>query len=119
MLNFGQQLIFNIGLWSAMFLTASSISAGALPVGKLQTFTSFFADAAFAFSLPGTMAFVSSLLFQLAIPLNMLGSVYRETRLNLVDLEKVICVFMLPFAQQFKLCFVHKYGRLASRVAVA
>lgn len=69
MLNFGQQLIFNVGLWSAMFFTATNIASGVYPVG--------------------TMAFLTSLLFQLAIPLNMLGSVYRETRLNLVDFEKL------------------------------
>eukprot|EP00922_Rhytidocystis_sp_ex-Travisia-forbesii_P047936 GHVS01071450.1.p1 GENE.GHVS01071450.1~~GHVS01071450.1.p1 ORF type:complete len:834 (+),score=147.31 GHVS01071450.1:255-2756(+) len=68
-LNFGQQLIFNSGLLATMFLILSQISAGLVPIGHLVLAT--------------------SLLFQLAIPLNFVGSVYRETRLNLVDMHKL------------------------------
>eukprot|EP00922_Rhytidocystis_sp_ex-Travisia-forbesii_P047938 GHVS01071452.1.p1 GENE.GHVS01071452.1~~GHVS01071452.1.p1 ORF type:complete len:819 (+),score=128.09 GHVS01071452.1:255-2711(+) len=68
-LNFGQQLIFNSGLLATMFLILSQISAGGVPIGHLVLAT--------------------SLLFQLAIPLNFVGSVYRETRLNLVDMHKL------------------------------
>ncbi|XP_053990980.1 uncharacterized protein LOC128883040 [Hylaeus volcanicus] len=89
-LNFGQQLIFNVGLCSSMLLTASHILSNTIPVG--------------------TMAFVSSLLFQLSIPLNMLGSVYRDTRSHLVDLEKLYEVlsikptcFSIPHAKSLQL----------------
>eukprot|EP00918_Siedleckia_nematoides_P044025 GHVU01096246.1.p1 GENE.GHVU01096246.1~~GHVU01096246.1.p1 ORF type:complete len:478 (+),score=102.74 GHVU01096246.1:141-1436(+) len=66
-LNFGQQIIFSSGLVAAMGVTAAAIVQGAAPVGH--------------------MVLVSSLLFQLAIPLNFLGMAYRETQLNLVDLK--------------------------------
>lgn len=89
-LNFGQQFIFNIGLCSSMLLTAFHILSNTVPVG--------------------TMAFVSSLLFQLSIPLNMLGSVYRDTRSHLVDLEKLYEVlsikstcFSIPHAKTLQL----------------
>ncbi|CEM14184.1 unnamed protein product [Vitrella brassicaformis CCMP3155] len=68
-LNFGQQLIFSAGLLACMCLTASQVVAGACPVGHL--------------------VLVNSLLFQLAIPLNFIGTVYRETRLNLIDMWKL------------------------------
>jgi len=68
-LNFGQQVIFNFGLMVAMGLAALEVSAGRAPVG--------------------TLVLVNSLLFQLAIPLNMVGMVVRETSLNLVDMKKL------------------------------
>ncbi|PFH35574.1 ABC transporter family protein [Besnoitia besnoiti] len=69
LLNFGQQLIFNCGVLGALLFTASQVAAGALPVGHL--------------------VLVSNMLLQLAIPLNFVGTIYRETSLNLIDLEKL------------------------------
>ncbi|KEP66671.1 UNVERIFIED_CONTAM: ABC transporter family protein [Hammondia hammondi] len=68
-LNFGQQLIFNLGVLGSLAYTASQVAAGLLPVGHI--------------------VLVSSLLLQLAVPLNFVGTIYRETILNLADLEKL------------------------------
>ena len=68
-LNFGQQLIFNGGLLTTLTIATSAVVAGAMPVGDLVT--------------------ISTLLFQLAIPANFLGTVYRETKANLQDFEKM------------------------------
>eukprot|EP01068_Selenidium_serpulae_P010651 Selendium_serpulae@DN5505_c0_g2_i1.p1 len=68
-LNFGQQLIFSLGLFTSMCLTSAQVATGLAPVGS--------------------MVLVTSLLFQLSIPLNFVGSVYRETRLKLVDMQKL------------------------------
>nr|AAZ06364.1 ATP-binding cassette sub-family B member 4 [Toxoplasma gondii] len=68
-LNFGQQLIFNVGVLGSLAYTASQVAAGLLPVGHI--------------------VLVSSLLLQLAVPLNFVGTIYRETSLNLADLEKL------------------------------
>ncbi|CBZ53953.1 Abc transporter, related [Neospora caninum Liverpool] len=68
-LNFGQQFIFNLGVLGSLAYTASQVAAGLLPVGHI--------------------VLVSSLLLQLAVPLNFVGTIYRETSLNLADLEKL------------------------------
>lgn len=68
-LNFGQQAIFNAGLLGVMGYTTAQVMAGVTPLGSL--------------------ILVNSLLFQLAIPMNMIGTVYRETKLAIIDMEKV------------------------------
>ena len=69
LLNFGQQAIFNTGLLAILGITANSVVNGIMPIGDLVT--------------------VSTLLFQLSVPANFLGTVYRETKMNLVDFEKL------------------------------
>ena len=68
-LNFGQGLIFSIGMGACMVMSAIAVSNGTQTIGDFVLIQMF--------------------LMQLSIPLNFIGFVYREIRQALADIEQM------------------------------
>ncbi|MCM2474010.1 ABC transporter ATP-binding protein/permease [Rhizobium sp. CG5] len=68
-LNFGQGVIFAIGMMVMLILSALAVQRGEQTIGDF--------------------VFVNAMLLQLSVPLNFIGFVYREIRQGLTDIEQM------------------------------
>ncbi len=68
-LNFGQAVIFGVGMMILMVMSAREVQAGTHTLGDF--------------------VFINALLMQLSLPLNMIGFIYREIRQGLTDIEQM------------------------------
>jgi ABC-type transport system involved in Fe-S cluster assembly fused permease/ATPase subunit len=68
-LNFGQGVIFGIGMAAVMALSAWEVARGTHTIGDF--------------------VFVNAMLMQLSVPLNFIGFIYREIRQGLTDIEQM------------------------------
>jgi ATP-binding cassette subfamily B protein len=81
-LNTGQAIIIVCGLVAVMVLAANHVSQGIMTIGDLVV--------------------VNGFLTQLYVPLNLLGTVYREINQALIDMEKMFDVLEVPQEVQDK-----------------
>jgi len=68
-LNFGQGVIFGVGMAIVMALSAFEVTQGTQTIGDF--------------------VFVNAMLMQLSVPLNFIGFIYREIRQGLTDIENM------------------------------
>ena len=81
-LNLGQSVIISIGLGLVMVFAAKMVLAGTLTVGDF--------------------VLVNALMMQITMPLNFLGSVYREIRQSLIDMGDMFTLLERPAEVQDK-----------------
>jgi len=75
-LNFGQVMIFGLGMLVLMLISAWQVRAGRQSVGDF--------------------VFINALLIQLSFPLNFIGSIYRDVRQGLTDIEQMFNLLNVP-----------------------
>ncbi len=75
-LNFGQGVIFGVGMTIMMVMSALAVQRGDQTIGDF--------------------VFINVMLMQLAIPLNFIGFVYREIRQGLTDIEHMFDLLDVP-----------------------
>ncbi len=75
-LNLGQTVILSIGLIAAMWMAAVGVQNGTMTVGQFVA--------------------VNAYMIQLTMPLNFLGTVYREIRQSLVDMREMFVLLDQP-----------------------
>ena len=76
LLNSGQALIVSLGVTALMIFAAFGVVAGRMTVGDF--------------------VMVNAYLIQVAMPLNLLGTVYREIKQSLIDLEAIFALLGQP-----------------------
>ncbi len=76
MLNFGQSMILSLGLAAVMVMSGREVVAGTQTVGDF--------------------VMVNALMMQVAMPLNFLGTVYREIRQSLIDMGEMFTLLDTP-----------------------
>lgn len=139
-LNFGQNVIFSTALSIAMVLCSHGIVNGQMTVGDLVKLLhaiacwealhygqsdTWWSDKKLFINV-NMQVMVNGLLFQLSLPLNFLGSVYRETIQSLVDMKSMFQLLEVSFKepitiffhfrswQVFHFCF-SKHGKISSK----
>jgi ATP-binding cassette, subfamily B, heavy metal transporter len=81
-LNFGQGLIFGVGMAAVMALSAWEVTRGTHTIGDF--------------------VFINAMLMQLSVPLNFIGFIYREIRQGLTDIENMFELLDVPAEVQDK-----------------
>ena len=75
-LNFGQGLIFGVGMAGVMGLSAWEVTRGTQTIGDF--------------------VFINAMLMQLSVPLNFIGFIYREIRQGITDIENMFELLNVP-----------------------